>query len=216
MKAILSRNAGKELIAYLEEKGYGIELFGPMESAAEPVSCHPDMFMCSLRDEMLYRGDENLVGKSYPEDIRYNACSTGKYFIHNLKYTDPKLIKMAEELGLVFVNVPQGYAKCSIVAVDENSIITYDEGIADACEKAGLEVLKVRQGYVSLPGYDTGFIGGCSGRLPGEIVFNGNLGKHPDCEAIQDFIRQRGLECRYFGDFELTDIGTVIITNGGE
>lgn len=212
MKATLSKNAGKELVAYLEEKGYTIELFGPVESAAEPVSCHPDMFLCSLKEDVLYRGDEKLVGRTYPDDIRYNACSTGKFFIHNLRYTDAGLLKKAGELGLKAVDIAQGYAKCSIVAVDEDSIITYDDGIADACRKAGMNVLKIRPGFISLPGYDTGFIGGCSGRLPDEIVFNGNLKEHPDYEAIRSFTESRGLPCRYFESYRLTDIGTVIIS----
>lgn len=212
MKATLSKNAGRELIAYLEEKGCAIELFGPVESAAEPVSCHPDMFLCSLKEDVLYRGDEKLVGRSYPDDIRYNACSTGKFFIHNLRYTDAALLKKAEELGLKKVDVAQGYAKCSIVTVDEDSVITYDEGIAAACRRAGMNVLKIRPGFVSLPGYDTGFIGGCSGRLKDEIVFNGNLKEHPDYEAIRSFTESRGLACRCFESYGLTDIGTIIIS----
>ena len=61
-----------------------------------------------------------------------------------------------------------------------------------------------------LPGYDTGFLGGTSGRVGDEIVFNGDLSAHPDFEAIKDFIRSRGLQIKYFESYPLRDIGSII------
>jgi hypothetical protein len=94
--------------------------------------------------------------------------------------------------------------------VDEDSIITYDRGIAKAAEAAGINVLTVDPGHVELPGYDTGFIGGTSGRVGDEIIFNGDLSAHPDCQAIRQFIEERGLKVRYFSGYPLRDIGSII------
>ncbi len=63
---------------------------------------------------------------------------------------------------------------------------------------------------MELPGYDTGFIGGTSGRVGDEIIFNGDLSAHPDCQAIRQFIEERGLKVRYFSGYPLRDIGSII------
>ena len=207
---VVSKNAYPELIDYLKGKGLSVGLFGPAAGVAEPISCHPDILYCSLKKGHVYKGDERLLGPEYPEDVRYNACSTGKYFIHDLRYTDPDLLKEAEALGLIKVRVRQGYSKCSVIPVDEDSIITYDRGIGKAALDMGLNVLLIRPGYVDLPGMNTGFIGGTSGRVGDEIVFNGDLSSHPDFLAMEGFIRERGLKVKYFEGLPLTDIGSVI------
>ena len=114
-------------------------------------------------------------------------------------------------MDMELIDVRQGYTKCSVVIVDEHSIITYDEGIVRACSKyPDLNVLKVSPGFVKLDGYDTGFIGGTSGRVGDEIIFHGDLFVHPDFQRIVSFIEKRGLTCRWFSDFKLTDIGSIL------
>jgi hypothetical protein len=108
------------------------------------------------------------------------------------------------------VDVRQGYAKCSIVIVDEDSIITYDKGIERACSAAGMDVLLIRPGYIRLDGYDTGFIGGTSGRIGDTIFFYGDPDTHPDGDAIRKFILSKGLKISSLKEGELTDIGSII------
>jgi hypothetical protein len=179
------------------------------------LSCHPDLFMCRLgadigSDLLIYTETESVPGPVYPHDILFNAACTGKYFIHNLKYTAPELLRRAEELCMHFVDVKQGYSRCSTVVVDEDSIITYDRGLGKACLKAGMDVLLVSPGHVLLPGYDTGFIGGTSGRIGDTVYFNGDLSEHPDFDSIVGFIEERGLRATWFEDWPLTDIGSII------
>ena len=214
---------------------------------APPLACHPDLLLCKLGVSdaaPLFQGDPARLSPVYPGDVRYNACCTGRYFIHNLKYTAPELLAAAgitaSEIlipkapasdpqtagtqviehgapaqanragSMIPVQVPQGYAKCSIVCVDETSIITYDAGITKACLAAGLKVLQIAPGHVRLPGYPTGFLGGASGRVGREILFNGDLSVHPDFAAIRDFIESRGLSCVHFPDSPLTDVGSIL------
>ena len=209
-RVILSRTSGRELTEYLEAKGLDIEYFEPLTNVAAPVRDHPDLVFCPLRDDMLFEGDRTLLGEDYPEDVRYNGFSTGKYFIHNLRYTDPILLDKVKELGLIPIDVRQGYCNCSIVPVDEDSLITYDKGIASACEAEGLNVLLVESGHVELPGYSTGFIGGASGRIGKELIFNGDITGHPDHERIMDFAEKRGLVVKCFTGYPLRDIGSII------
>lgn len=182
----------------------------PLLNVAPPISNHPDLIFCRLKGDRVLMGDRSLLQAEYPGDVRYNACSTGKYFIHNLKFTDEKLLKEARDMGLIPVDVKQGYAKCSIVVVDEDSIITYDRGIAAACSEAGLDVCLVSPGHVKLDGYPTGFIGGASGRVGDEVIFNGDLSAHPDFEKIKSFIEGKGLGLRFFAQWSLEDIGSIV------
>lgn len=234
----ISPLAGKPLIEYLKSKGYEPQFTQPIATTAEAISLHPDIIMCKLGvydDSPVFRGDRTALGMTYPNDICFNACCTGRYFIHNLKYTSSELLSLIygfempqrtshiskyscnpacfdkdTAAEMILVNVKQGYAKCSIAVVDEHSIITYDDGIAKACLGAGMDVLHIRAGHVLLPGYSVGFIGGCSGRIGDEIVFNGDLSAHPDFHIIKSFIEKRGLRCTWFSDYPLTDIGSII------
>jgi hypothetical protein len=177
---------------------------------AEPVRDHADLVFCRLKEDEVFVGDPEKLNPVYPGDVIYNGCSTGKYFIHNLKYTDEELMKRVRALGLIPVDVKQGYARCSITPVDEESIITYDRGIAQQASEAGLEVLLVEPGQVELPGYDHGFLGGTSGRVGDEIIFNGDLSEHSDFERIAVFIEERGLRLKYFKEYPLRDIGSIV------
>ncbi len=218
-KVYLSPLAGDPLREYLKSKGFVLCFTEAVSSVPEPIACHPDIIMCKLGCEgaaPVFHGDAFKLGHAYPHDILYNACCTGRYFIHNLKYTAPELMEAASEVfpcekkPLLHVSVPQGYAKCNIVCVDENSVITSDAGIEKACTSAGVSVLKISPKNILLPGYSYGFIGGASGRIGSEILFNGDLFAHPDFERIRTFIQSRGLSCVYFKDYPLTDIGSII------
>ncbi|MDO5303313.1 MAG: hypothetical protein Q4E84_05365 [Clostridia bacterium] len=215
MKAYISKKANNNLRKYLDDLGYTPVSVATEGIVYDAVSCHPDIFMCKLGagdDAPIVFAEEKEIGYEYPGDIAFNAACTGKYFIHNLKYTNPRLLKKARELGMTLVNVRQGYSKCSIVIIDEKSIITYDKGIAKSCAQyEDLAVLLVEPGHCVLESFDTGFLGGCSGRACNKVIFNGNLESHPDFEKIKAFIESRGLECVWFSEFKLTDIGSIII-----
>lgn len=220
----LSEEAGAELVGCLTKRGYSIETVRTEGIVAEPVSAHPDMFMCKLgvsdaAPVVRCLEPEKELGCDYPADIAYNAACTGRFFIHNLKHTASKLLETAQRIpGMTFVDVRQGYAKCSIVVADEESVITYDRGIAAACIRAGMKeenILIVEPGHVLLKGYDTGFIGGATGRIGDTVYFNGDLSGHPDCERIVVFLEERGLKVWWFSGRPLTDIGSVIVEDAG-
>lgn len=212
----ISASSGPVIRDWIASRGCKIYEVHTSGIVADPLSDHPDMFMCRLgvsEDSEIFsyfRQNSLTLGDSYPLDITLNAACTGRYFIHNLQHTAPALLSRAEELGMTLINVRQGYAKCSTVIVDEDSVITYDRGIAEPCRAAGLDVLTVSPGHVILPGYDTGFIGGTSGRIGDTVVFNGDLASHPDHHAIVRFIEARGLKVKWFGGWPLTDIGSII------
>jgi len=228
-KTYISIDAHPLLRAYLEGAGCEITEVATSGIVSPGISNHPDVFMCRLgcgddAEVLLSPEAEKMLGAApdpgagvpelgplYPSDCLYNAACTGKYFIHKLSATSPELLKVAMSAGMALIDVPQGYAKCSVVVVDENTIITYDRGIAGACSAhPGLRVLLISPGHVKLPGFDTGLIGGTSGRVENTVIFNGDLSAHPDFAAIRELVESRGLELRYFPEYPLTDIGSII------
>jgi hypothetical protein len=208
-KIHLSVNANEQLKKYLSSLHHEIRYVSAMAKVDEPISTHPDIYMCHLGKEV-YHGNPKALSYDYPRHAIFNGCSTGKYFIHNLKYTDSELLKKVRSLGQIEVNTAQGYAKCSCVVVDENSIITADGGIKKASEKAGIDVLYIEPKQVILHGYPYGFIGGASGKVGNTIIFNGDISKHSNFSEIKNFIESRSLEMIYFNTYPLTDIGSII------
>ena len=210
----VSQYANKELIEYLSYHDRTLHFVSPGGRTYPAVDSHPDMYYCKMgitNSACIFRGDPQEIGAAYPKNIPFNAVCLDGYFIHNVKYTSPSLLNKAREMGLKFINVNQGYTKCNCVIVDGHSIITSDEGIYNQIKKyADVEPLKIRTGYVQLTGFEYGFLGGASGRVGNEIVFNGDLSAHPDYEAIGQFIETRGLSIKYFPDYPLTDIGSIL------
>lgn len=215
-KVYLSKFASAGLIAFLEESGWQADQSKVSENVDLAISNHPDLSMCDLGNQVFF-GDPHKPKSPYPADVIYNAACTGKYFIHNLKYTDAALKKRAQELNMIMVHVNQGYTKCNTLIVDTDSVIVSDKGMEKPLKASGLDVLLIENKHVVLPGYDYGFIGGASGAMPSAlnhnkktIVFNGNIENHPDCNRIFQFIDRKGHEIKYFKEYPLTDIGSMI------
>jgi hypothetical protein len=211
---LCSDSADRRLTSYLRSKGRDIVSIHPSGRTYSAVDAHPDIFFCKMgvtEHPYLFRADPSEVGEKYPYNIRFNAVCLDGYFIHNLTFTSPALLREAKKLGLECIHVNQGYTRCNCVVVDGHSLITADRGILSALKKSpDLGVLPVSQGHVKLDGFEYGFLGGASGRVGDEIVFNGDLSAHPDYEAIREFIESRGLAVRFFPEYPLTDIGSIL------
>lgn len=207
----LSRHTCEPLKAYLRRRGHTLRLIEDDPRFGPGVSSHADLRLCAVRGRPVFY--EGVPLPRYPENAALCAVMLDGLLIHRPDITAPALRETCRALGFREVNVRQGYAKCSCVVVDGRSLITSDPGIYAALSREpGLSLLKIREGFVSLPGFPTGFLGGASGRVGDEIVFNGDLTAHPDFPAIRDFIRSRRLGVRTFPGIELCDIGSIIET----
>lgn len=208
-KVYVSDKAGLALIEFLKTKREVLPV-GNIPAVDAAIASHPDILYCRLSsgaDSGIYRGDAALLGDSYPSDCIYNAACVGKYIIASQAVSQ----ELVEQSGLDYIPVKQGYTKCNLVVVDDRHVITEDEGIARTlAEKTDLECLLVHPREVVLSGYANGFIGGASGRIDDEILFNGDLSVHSDHEKIKSFIEGCGLRIRYFKDYPLTDIGSIV------
>ncbi|MBQ9902807.1 MAG: hypothetical protein IJM51_10565 [Clostridia bacterium] len=210
----ISQNADRKLIDYLTSYDRTIH-FVPNGNRTYPaVDAHADIYYCQTgvaQHARIIKAGLCEIGEKYPDNIPFNAVFLDRYCIHNLKHTSPSLLKEAKALGLEPVHVKQGYTKCNCVVVDGHSLITADGGIIGNLKKyPDIDVLPICQGFVRLDGFEYGFLGGASGRVGDEIIFNGNLSAHPDYEAIMQFIASRGLKVKFFPDYPLTDIGSIL------
>lgn len=209
----ISEKADNRLLSYLRSCGHKVTVIREAPALGKAVGAHADLHLCKVGDGAVFAESGDFTPK-YPQNAAFCAVSLDRYLIHRLDITSPAVLSRAKELGLTPVNVRQGYTRCSTVIVSGSAIITSDKGIYNAgLSLPDVDVLLVRDGYVSLPGYPTGFLGGASGRVGDEVIFNGNLSRHPDFEAILDFICAHGAKVRYFPEYELCDIGSIIEVN---
>lgn len=200
-------------------------------SLYDSVAFHPDMFLHHIGGQkiiyapgtseetvreleeygfQMMRGETELKYK-YPGNIAYNAARVGRFVFHNTKYTDKILKDFFLKLDLELVHINQGYAKCAISVVDENSIITMDKGIAKVADKKGLNVLVVEEKNILLPGLDYGFIGGSSGLIDkNKWAVSGRLESLGSYSEILAFLTQKGKEVISLSDQQVVDIGSLI------
>lgn len=225
----LSEETNRILKDYLKSRGCGIIEIGRTDAVYSAIASHADIYLCKIRDELIVAPEQYpLIGKAllqcgakvscgasplgsrYPANVKYNAAQLGEYLIHNFSHTDPLILEKAKEAELQTIRVKQGYTKCNLVVVDEKSAITSDVGLASVLGRYGIDILLISQGHVALPGFPYGFLGGATGRVGKEIIFNGNLSAHLDFEDITSFISERKLQAVWFEDYPLQDIGSII------
>ncbi len=148
----------------------------------------------------------------YPNDAQMNMCILGNKVIYNPQTGSDAIVKyLTIGNGAIQVSSRQGYSRCSVCVVNDNAIITADEGICRSAKAHGVDVLKIRPGYIDLPGFDYGFIGGASFKLSDtKLAFTGGLDKHPDAERIIEFASLHNIDMVYITDKPAFDIGGAI------
>ena len=144
----------------------------------------------------------------YPYDAGLNICIVGDKLIYNPKSADKQIIS---NISGARICCKQGYTKCSVCVVDENSIITADNKIADIASAAGMDVLQVNEKITALDGFEHGFIGGSSFKINrNEMAFTGVINDKAERRRIERFLNERGIYAVYLTDGPLFDIGSAI------
>lgn len=217
------------LAEFLRKQGIEPILTEADERLPKPVRFHPDMQLCKLSKECMFVLKNGGLAKklsaynidarettaepceAYPNDAICNALALNECFVCNEKSIDRAIAAEADRLGYKIVSVKQGYTACSVAVVDERSVITADAGIAKTLAENNFDVLRISPGFIKLPGYDYGFIGGCCGLIaPKVLAVTGQLSNHPDGEAISRFVVERGVGVIEITDSELLDVGGII------
>jgi len=219
----------------MEEKlnGSGVECIRTVKCRElyEAVDGHPDMLMVhmggnrlllapNIYEEMapvllkkgfaVTKGATWLV-RNYPGNIAYNILRVGNLAFHNIKYTDPGLLKALEEEKVKLINVKQGYTKCSVCILDSKTVITSDRKLSEAAGANGIESFLIEPGGIELKGFDYGFIGGASGLLDEKrIAFTGRLDSLEKSGELTTFLNSRGFSAVNLSEGKMVDYGSVI------
>ncbi len=228
---IINPEAPESLFEGLQR--YGIEALPvPVtKNVAPPLKGHPDLqlffhhdrFFChnelstSFINALKNLGEviicESQLGSRYPKDIAFNVACTGRVAFHREDMTERKIRSFLATENIPLVNVSQGYSKCSTCIVSENHIITADAGIHGAALQQGMDSLLINPGYILLPGYRHGFIGGATGILDNRLFFTGAIDHHPDAQAIKNFIKRSGREIAFLSEEPVIDLGSLFFVN---
>lgn len=197
----------------------------------DAISSHPDICLVKLNnkdilvapnvynyyDEILTPLGFNVIkgnspiSKKYPNNIQYNVAILGNKVIHNFKYTDSILLDYIHKNKMEKIHVNQGYCKCSICIVDENSIITSDEGIYNEVIKHNIDCLLIEKGHINLFELNYGFIGGCCGLIShNTLAFFGNIENHPNFKEIENFLSKKNKNLLSLSGEKLMDLGSLI------
>ncbi len=148
----------------------------------------------------------------YPEDAQLNLCVIGKRVLYNINSVPDCIVEnLTNCCDMRFQSSRQGYSRCAVCVVDEQSLITADRGIAAAAEALGMQVLRIAPGAVVLDGFPYGFIGGASFKISEKkLAFTGRLDDHPDCRRILSFLQEREIEPLFLTQEPIFDMGSAI------
>ena len=221
-------------------KKLGDVLFlNPTDITYKSISAHPDIFFFQTKDGLVYAPNapkriikelkkrkikliegKKEVGKKYPETVPYNAVGIGDTLIHNLKHTDSTILSLYEN----HIHVNQGYTRCNLVALNENSFITSmeDYKLEDAktqrCKDAESEfrvqssefrVLYIDPKQIKLEGHDNGFFPGCCGVWKNNLIVCGSTKYLKEKAELDKFLKDNDFNLIELYDGELVDVGSI-------
>ncbi len=232
--AIVSERIRATERAALEKEGFTVLICPPSPLLAAPISHHPDALMALLDHRLYcyegyYRENSSFFdaltalcphleihrlpdapGRLYPSDCTYNLLRIGRHVFYNPKGLSPLLAEACEKEGFRLHSVHQGYAACTVCAIDGQHAITADIGMAKALMREKISVLKIREGGISLPPYAHGFIGGASGCHGQRVYFFGDISTHPDHHQIMHFLSEAGFAPISLSSEPLCDLGGIL------
>lgn len=152
----------------------------------------------------------STLSSKYPSNISLNAYITDNYLVHNLKFTDKKILDYCKNKKTI--NVNQGYTKCSILPLREKVIITNDTGIYNTLKNEGFDILLLPFGDIELSGFNYGFIGGVGGMISNDsMAFFGSLDNYAFGNGVKKFLYKYDIKPIYLSNTKLIDRGSLLV-----
>lgn len=186
-----------------------------LHGTGEKIYLAPYLERSELSEKLIQAGFEVSISAmsqkaEYPHDVSLNICITGKRVICS-KWSDSRITNNLADKQYKLLLTKQGYSRCSVCPITENAAITADRSIASLLKSEGLDVLLISPGYIDLPGYNYGFIGGSAFKVADKVLaFTGHFDKHPDKMAILEFLGLHNIEPLFLTDMPIFDIGGAI------
>ena len=197
----------------------------PDDTISAPVSTHADMIFAYFDDTLFFHSSyyekhhhivDSIIAQSgkrlcitsdkrskvYPEDVSLNALNIGD-----------KLICKADSISCAMrnysiINTRQGYAGCTALYA-AGTVITADPSTLSACDANGIKSHKISGKDILLPGYDTGFIGGCCGVYGDTVYIYGEPTLSQSGRELTEFCEANGLSIVSVCNGPVTDIGGI-------
>jgi hypothetical protein len=194
----------------------------------DAIAGHPDIFFCQINNKLViapntpkeyvqvlqaYKIDFQFgltpVGELKHNSTAYNAVVTDTYMIHNRNFTDKTILNRQGDRK--YIHVKQGYTRCSLLPLADDSFLTSDEGIAAVLSKNKLNYCYVKPEGILLKGFKNGFIGGCMGVYGKQLFVYGSLDYFPEGEKVTAFLHKLGYEIIELYKGPLIDGGSLMI-----
>ncbi|EFI42224.1 MULTISPECIES: DUF6873 family GME fold protein [Peptoniphilus] len=225
-RLVVDKNINSKLKNKLLKMGYELIYTTENKKLLDGINCHPDMLLRPLENRDIICDKENIdyykkyfegynlietekiLDKKYPLDVALNFVTYNGYFIHNLSYTDKKVINYYKDRNYKFINVRQGYTKCNIL-IGKNSLITSDDNIYNKLKEI-FNILLIEHGQIVLRGFNYGFIGGASGFLDNKIMFTGDFKNHSSYKKMIEFLERNNEEYVILTDEPIEDYGSIL------
>ena len=227
---IINREAPCEIKKTLLQFGYEIILSADIKGNNSPIKFHPDIqlhvlaennIVCApncydyyksvLSDKINLLKGKTKIGVTYPDDCAYNVARVGEYIICNTNITDKTILDFyCDKKTIIHVN--QGYSKCNICIIDDNTILTEDIGIHNTILENNFDLKSylIPKGSITLKNFPYGFIGGASGKIKNNLFWYGNISAHPDYNIISRIARRRGINIISLSENQVEDFGSII------
>ncbi len=213
-------------------EGFRVIKLPPSEKLSKPLASHPDMILFSHANNIIASAEycerypwvfsdireysnasltftADSFSDKYPYDAIFNALTLGNTVFMKENTISESIKTYAEKSELRTVNTEQGYPACTTLGF-ENSAITADLGMAKILENNGVNVTVIRNGDISLPPYEYGFIGGASGVCGNKIYFLGDISTHRDYGLINKAVSDAGYTLVSLSDEPLADLGRIL------
>ncbi|MDU4882203.1 MAG: hypothetical protein E6176_08360 [Clostridium celatum] len=153
---------------------------------------------------------DSVLSSKYPSNISLNAYITDNYLVHNLKFTDKKILDYCKNKKNI--NVNQGYTKCSILPLREKAIITNDAGIYNILKSEDFDILLLPFGDIELSGFNYGFIGGVGGMISSDsMAFFGSLDNYTFGNEVKKILYKYDIKPIYLSNTKLIDRGSLLV-----
>lgn len=193
------------------------------------IDGHPDILACNLGQIVvvenayyeilkkftsgnIVQGNAKITAK-YPRDIAYNCAIVGNNLIGKIECLDRVIINYCKEKNINLIDVKQGYAKCSILKLNDEALIVSDISIYNTLKNfKNLKIMYVNSNDIFLSERYTGFIGGASGFIKDKLYFFGNYKKIKNYNGMIKFIEEEGVMIDTFipDSDKLYDFGGII------
>ena len=193
----------------------------------DAISGHPDIFITKAIDTWIIASNtpdfikealenhnikvvegEEPVGEKYPKSSIYNVVCTSTHLIHNFRNTDSIITRTCEDLDLIHVD--QGYTRCNLIPLSDDAFISSDKGISKVLDRYGIENIFVDPKGIDLPGFSSGFFGGCCGIFDQKLFVIGKIDHLAKATELREFITSKNIEIIELYDGNLFDGGSIL------